>query len=140
MTWWATEGTRSRAATAIILLMGAFALCTFASYVTAVRPSRSDQVGIKMDAERFRSLRESLPAREVVGYLSDVTAGMEGTRAYYLTQYYVAPVVVARDPAHELVIANFASPAAVAAAAAADDLTVWRNFSNGVALLRRGSP
>ena len=47
------------------------------------------------------------------------------------------PVVVARDPGHELVIANFASPGAMAAAAAADNLTVMRDFGEGVALMRR---
>ncbi len=92
-----------------------------------------------MDAKRFRSLREELPGRGVVGYLSDTTEGLEGTRVYYLTQYYVAPVVVARDPAHELVIANFASRDAVAAAAASHNLAVVRDFGNGVALLRRVS-
>jgi hypothetical protein len=131
---------RGRAGIAIILLMGAFALCTFASYTMVLLRGHGNSVAIEMDANRFRSLREELPARGVVGYLSDTTEGLEGTRVYYLTQYYLAPVVVARDPAYELVIANFASPAAVAAAATAHDLTVVRDFRNGVALLRRVSP
>jgi hypothetical protein len=130
---------RARGGIAIILLMGVLALLTFASYAAVVVRGGGDATGIAMDANRFRSLREDLPARGVVGYLSDNTGGMEDTRAYYLTQYYLAPVVVARDLAHELVIANFASPAAVAAAAAASDLTVMRDFGNGVALLRRAS-
>jgi hypothetical protein len=130
---------RARAGIAIILLMGVFALLTFASYAAVILRGGGTADGIAMDANRFRSLREALPARAVVGYLSDNTEAMEGARAYYLTQYYLAPVVVARDPAHELVIANFASPAAVAAATTAHDLTVTRDFGNGVALLRRAS-
>ena len=124
----------------IILVMGLLALLTFASYAAVVLRGGGNPATIGMDANRFRSLREALPARGVVGYLSDTTAGMEGAKAYYLTQYYLAPVVVAQDPAHELVIANFASPAAVAAAAAAHDFTVIRDFGNGVGLLQRVSP
>jgi hypothetical protein len=132
--------TRSRAGIAIILLMGAFALLTLASYASVVVRTRGGSGAINMDAERFSVLRRNLPARGMVGYLSDTVGEMESARAYYLTQYYVAPVVVARDPAHEFVIANFASPLSIAAAAAAHDLTVARDFSNGVALLRRRSP
>jgi hypothetical protein len=140
---------RARTGIAIILLMGVFAIFTLASYVAVVLRGGGNPAGIDMDANRFRSLREELPARGVVGYLSDSNLdktildktgeGLEGTRVYYLTQYYLAPVVVARDPAHDLVIANFASPAAVAAAAATHNLTVMRDFGNGVALLRRVS-
>jgi hypothetical protein len=131
--------TRSAMSVATILFMGAFALLTFASYAAVVLRGGSSAAGIEMDAKRFRNLREALPARGVVGYLSDTTEGLEGSRAYYLTQYYLAPVVVARDPAHEPVIANFASPAVVGAAAVAEDLTVARDFGNGLALLRRVS-
>ena len=130
---------RARAGVAIIMLMGALALCTFAGYAAVVLRGGANSAGIDMDANRFRHLREDLPARGVVGYLSDITEGQEGARVYYLTQYYLAPVVVARDPAHELVIANFSSPAAVGAAAAAHNCTVVRDFRNGVALLRRVS-
>ena len=131
--------TRSAMGIAIILLMGVFALLTFTAYVAVVVRGGGNSGRIDMNANRFRSLREDLPARGVVGYLSDSPEGIEGTRAYYLTQYYLAPVVVAQDPAHELVIANFSSPAAVGAAAAAHHLAVMRDFANGVALLHRVS-
>ena len=128
---------RARASVAIILLMGMLALCTFAGYAAAVMRGSGNSARVDMDATRFQNLRKELPARGVVGYLSDITEGLEGTRGYYLTQYYVAPVVVARDSGHELVIANFASRDAVAAAAEAHNLAVVRDFRNGVALLRR---
>lgn len=134
------SGARARVGIAIMLLMGVFALLTFASYAAVVLRGGGNPRGIAMDANRFRGLREILPARGVVGYLSDTTEGLEGSRIYYLTQYYVAPVVVARDPAHDLVIANFASTAAMATVAAAHELTLVRDFGNGLALLRRVSP
>jgi hypothetical protein len=102
------------------------------------RPGGTD--AIAMDASRFRGLRESLPRRGVVGYLSDVSGKLESDKAYYLTQYYLAPVVVAPDAAHEIVVANFASRPAMTAAAVGHGLVVERDYSNGVALLCRRSP
>ena len=72
-----------------------------------------------------------------VGYLSDIAPEQESVRKYYLTQYFLAPVVVAPDTKRELVVANFESPSAIAALASANGLTVQRDFQNGVALLRR---
>ncbi len=133
------SGVGARAGIAVILLMGVLALCTLAGYAAAVVRGPGNSARIDMDANRFRKLREELPARGVVGYLSDTTEGLEGTRAYYLTQYYLAPVVVARDAEYELVVANFAFRDALATAAGSHGLAVARDFGNGVALLRRVS-
>jgi hypothetical protein len=84
-------------------------------------------------------LRAVLPKSGVVGYMSDARGSMESTRSYYLAQYALAPVVVAQDANHELVVGNCASALAVARLAAASGLTVVEDFNNGVALLRRGS-
>jgi hypothetical protein len=129
--------TRPRAGIAIILLMGGLALCTLTSYALILARSPAGRSDIDMNAERFGALREMLPARGVVGYLSDASAGFEDTKAYYLTEYYLAPVVVARGDTHELVVANFRSRSEIAAAAEAHGLAIERDFSNGVGLLRR---
>ncbi len=73
--WRRLQLTRPAMSVAIILLMGAFALLTVASYVAVVVRGGGNSSGIDMDANRFRSLRENLPARGVVaGYnLSDTT-------------------------------------------------------------------
>jgi hypothetical protein len=136
---------RALAGIAIILLMCAFAICTMASYYSLVSRKVLDSGPITMDEERFTGIRAILPPRGTVGYLSDSgsvntgdTSGSgQTTRAYYLTEYFLAPVVVAPDTAHDLVVANFASRSAVATLAAANGLTVERDFLNGVALLRR---
>jgi hypothetical protein len=90
-----------------------------------------------VDEQRFASLRAVLPPRGIVGYLSDTGGNQDSLRRYYLTQYSLAPVVVAPDANRELVIANFSSPSAIATLADAQGLSVEKDFGNGVALLKR---
>lgn len=130
---------REQAGIAIILFMSALAVCTLASY-SLINRDTLDPGAIFMDEDRFTGIRKILPPRGTVGYLSDTGGRQENPKAYFLTQYFLAPVVVAPDTAHELVIANFASRSSIAILAASHGLTVEKNFSNGVALLRRASP
>ena len=132
---------RTQAGIAIIAVTGLLALVTHGSYYALLSHTSAEPPnGIKMNEERFRGIRALLPQRAIVGYLSDTNNSEETGRAYFLTQYYLAPVVVAADTAHELVIANCRSRSAIAALAAANDLTVERDFSNGVALLHKRLP
>jgi hypothetical protein len=134
---------RAQAGIAIILLMSALAVCTIASYYSLVRGDAKgdtpDPGGIVMDEDRFTGIRAVLPPRGTVGYLSDTGGRQENPKAYFLTQYFLAPVVIAPDTAHELVVANFASSSAIANLAASHGLGIEKDFSNGVALLRRRS-
>jgi hypothetical protein len=91
-----------------------------------------------MNEDRFTGIRAILPPRGTIGYLSDTAGQAESTRDYYLTQYFLAPTVIAPDTVHEFVVANFISGSSITAVALSRGLTVERDFSNGVALLRRG--
>jgi hypothetical protein len=128
---------RARAGIAIILLMSALAVCTLASYYAVASRDTQIPAGIVMDEDRFTGIRAMLPPRGTVGYLSDAGGRQENPKAYFLTQYFLAPVVIAPDTAHELVVANFASGSAIATLAASHGLSIEKDFSNGVALLRR---
>lgn len=130
---------RARAAITVILIMSALAIYTLAVYCPLVGPDTGESGGIVMDETRFAALRTVLPSRGTVGYLSDTGGRQKAPRDYYLTQYFLAPVVVAPDIAHDLVVANFASPTAIAAIAASRGFRIEKTFSNGVALLRRES-
>jgi hypothetical protein len=130
---------RTRVGIAIILLMSALAVCTLASYYAVASRNIPAPREIVMDEGRFADIRAILPARGTVGYLSDTGRRQENSKDYFLTQYFLAPVVIAPDTAHELVVANFASRAAIATLAASHGLCIEKDFSNGVALLRRQS-
>jgi hypothetical protein len=127
---------RAKAGIAVVLLMAALALGSLAGYWSVLPDAGSPDI-ITLDERRFTGLRAVLPRRGVIGFLSDIEGQRENRRAYYLTQYFLAPLVVAPDAKHELVVANFASRSAVAGIAAANGLTVVQDFENGVALLRR---
>ena len=83
---------------------------------------------------RYDEMRPFLPRRGVVGYLSDrMDAGAE----YYLTQYTLAPLVVARTPGHVVVVGNFFEPRAGPVLARQHGLVIVRDFGQGLLLLRR---
>lgn len=133
-------GWRARTAVSTILLMSALAVCTLASYSSRVKRDTWIPGGILMNEERFTGIRAILPPRGTVGYLGDTGGRRENAQAYYLTQYFLAPVVVAPDTAHDLVVANFASRSAMAAFAASNGFIVESDFLNGVAVLRKRWP
>ena len=130
---------RAKAGIAVMLLMAALAAGTFAGYRTALQQSLMEPDIVTRSEQRFHGLRAVLPKSGVVGYLSDARGPMEKTRSYYLAQYALAPVVIAQDTNHELVVGNCASALGVARLASASGLKVVRDFNNGVALLRRES-
>jgi hypothetical protein len=119
--------------------MAALSLCTLASFCSLFERNNFDAHGTPMDGARFKGMRTLLSARGTVGYLGDFGGEPENARAYYRTQYFLAPVVVAHDPAHDRVVANFAPGFPIARVASAHGLIVERDFANGAAILRRPS-
>jgi len=117
----------------LILFMALLALGTLAGYRSALKQNAGKADVIAWNIARFEDLRAVLPARGIVGYVSDA----DDTETYYLAQYCLAPVVVVRDVSRDLIVANAKSPAAIAKLAAANDLAVVRDFHDGVAVLRR---
>jgi hypothetical protein len=81
---------------------------------------------------RFQSLRDELPPRGVIGYVSDKqTAGhftsLEGMKEYFMTQYSLAPVIVVVGPEADLVVGNFpgAPPPSLPAGLEGRSFTAW---------------
>jgi len=70
----------------------------------------SDKVSIY--EKRFAALKKILPARGVMGYISNREIGVGGdeiqeSSRYLQTQYALAPLIVLRSPNQRLVIGNF---------------------------------
>jgi hypothetical protein len=124
---------RAKAGIGLVMLMAVLAMGTLVGYRSVLQK----QAVVVIDERRFAGLRTLLPTRGIVGYLSDSGGSQESVRRYYLTQYSLAPVVVAPDSNREMVVANFSSPSAIVRLADAQGLTVEKDFGNGVALLRR---
>jgi GT2 family glycosyltransferase len=92
---------------------------------------------------RFGQLREILPPRARVGYVTDrQPQGVEGDegprlafKRYLLTQYALLPAIVLPDDGAPLVVGNFSAANGVDSAATRD-LTLVRDFGDGVMLFR----
>ena len=89
---------------------------------------------------RLAELRGRLPARGVVGYVSDDREGAETPRSwrrFATTQYSLAPVILERTTAHELVVGVFDDPGAIPAVSAGGDLLPAEEFGEGVVLFKK---
>ncbi len=94
--------------------------------------------------ERFSALRAALPARAVVGYVTDRQAGErltapEALQEFFLTQFSLAPAIVVRGAIPSLSVGNFPDRDRRAMvqrlAELADSIYVIHDFGEGVLLL-----
>jgi len=98
---------------------------------------------------RFKDLKEMLPPRSVVGYVTDEELSDEtfhqlppdnsfrfrAVLHYHLTQYALAPIIVDNTLEHELVVGNFRTPHAMPPVRGH---VLLKDFGNGIMLFRRG--
>jgi hypothetical protein len=133
-------GYATRVRLAALLLLALTALLTNLTYLRenrSLEPTTAGHDDINIYERRFGALRESLPARGVVGYLSDEQEVNEATKKYYLTQYTLAPLIVVRDADRELVVGDFTHGGEGAPETVADRLRLVKDFGDGVALYAR---
>lgn len=134
--------TRTRAGLALLLLYAAVSDARW-SYRAVRGWVDSRQVDpITRDEHRFDGLRDSLPARGVIGYIGSAqpdTFTTEDFRRFLLAEYALAPRILVHDTVPELVIANFPADSAPALPPA-PSLRVVRDVGHGVWLLRKVAP
>ncbi len=87
--------------------------------------------------ERLSELKDILPPRGVVGYISNVESWGYWEARCVLTQYVLAPVVVERGAERELVIGNFDNPPELVDILREYHLTLVRDFGNGIMLFKK---
>jgi len=128
----------------LIVLFGIVSAARWARTAVASAAAGADEVTLY--EARIQVLRGALPAVEVVGYLTDaapvdlpLVESRERMRHYVLTQYSLAPVLVARDATPEFYVGNFRTPAGADTAAALGLVTV-RDFGDGLMLFRKPTP
>jgi hypothetical protein len=98
--------------------------------------------GISRDGDRFREIRQVLPAHGVVGYLSGAqpnTFTTEDFRRFLLAEYALAPLILIHDTTPDLIVGNF-PPDSVPSALPERGLRLVRDFGNGIWLVRRARP
>ena len=86
---------------------------------------------------RYRALKEALPRRGVIGYVSGAEEfGSEDFKRFLLTEYALAPLVLINDTTPDLIVGNF-HPDSVPSEPPTPDLQLVRDFGDGVWLLRK---
>lgn len=98
-----------------------------------------DPTGGGMAEARQIPLRTLLSPGEIVGYTSDVDDPRDpavGTGVYYMTQYALAPALVARETQRRLVVGNFHRPESAEVFLAKSNWVAVTNLGNGVVLFR----
>ena len=118
--------------TALTLLIASAFLTTVFHFIALRHGSRQRDHTVAAHDKRMAPLREALPRRGVVGYVTDVKgpAG-DPIKRYYLTQYALAPVIVAQFPTYDFVVGDFDDPAKATPPAG---YSLRKDFGNGVLL------
>ena len=88
--------------------------------------------------QRFELLRDALPKRGTVGYLSDAASWTGQQTHLLLAQFALAPLILVEGADQPLVVGEFSDPAAVAKGPDLK-LTVVRDLGDGLVLFARPS-
>jgi hypothetical protein len=95
-----------------------------------------DQVTIY--EKKFIELKAFLQDHLVVGYVSDYDANSdEDGMAYGMTQYVLAPIILVRGKKRNFIVGNFHSANPNIKAYEEENLSLYRDFGNGVILFQR---
>ncbi len=117
-------------------ILSLYTAMSFYGEQTDRNKASSDPFMIAAVEDRFAALKRAIPANTVVGYVSDVSQPAVLSAA----QYGLAPILVVDDAGREWVVGNFSKLLDYAEFGRARNLTVVKDFSNGVVLFRRAGP
>jgi len=102
------------------------------------RYKRKELDQITIYEKRFFELKEFLQNHLVVGYVSDYDDNSnEDGIAYSMTQYVLAPIILVRGIKRNFIVGNFQSAKPNINANKKKNLSLYRDFGNGVILFER---
>ena len=102
------------------------------------RYNRKEPDQITIYENRFIELKDFLQNHLVVGYISDYDDNSnEGGKAYSMTQYVLAPIILVRGIKRRFIIGNFQSAKPNAKAYEKENLSLIMDFGSGVTLFER---
>ena len=127
----------------IIFLFAAIIILSFQGNFKALqkgieRYHRKELDQITVYEKRFIELKEFLQNHLVAGYVSDYDDNSnEDGIAYTMAQYVLAPIILVRGMKRNLIIGNFNSAKPDIKAYQKENLSLIRDFGNGVILFER---
>ena len=128
--------------------IGCFLLLAFAytssiillkrSIAGEIKPSFNEEISRLVN--KLDGVEAGLPARGVIGYIDDdenVLTSVEAARAFILTQYILAPLIVVRDTDRDFVLGNFSGREIGLKIAEKNGLNCIRDFGSGLMILKK---
>ncbi len=88
--------------------------------------------------DRIVGLKHSLPPRGTIGYFNDSEPDSINWEEYWLTQYALSPLIVAKNIDNEWVVGILHSSGLAGNRYEDLGLLLIRDYGNGIVLLRRG--
>ena len=102
------------------------------------RYKRKELDQITIYEKKFTELKEVLQNHLTVGYVSDYDdKSNEDGIAYGMTQYVLAPIILVRGIKRNFIVGNFHSTKPNIKAYEKENLSLYRDFGNGVILFER---
>jgi hypothetical protein len=122
--------------TAIILLSFHYNFKALQKGIQRFRRGEPDQITIYEN--RFLALKAMLENHSVVGYVSDYDNNSdEDGIAFSMTQYVLAPILLARGKKRDFIVGNFHRAKPNVKAIEIENLSMYKDFGNGVILFKR---
>jgi hypothetical protein len=125
----------ARVAALIVLIVSAL-LSNLAHLKHLSRDDPAPDVLMLQRDQRFERLKDALPKRGTVGYLSDAPTWADREEHLMRAQFALAPLILVSGAEHALVVAELSDPAA-AAKGRDPALTVVRDLGDGLILFAR---
>jgi len=117
----------------MLLLFVSDLYCVFSQDLFNVPAIYSDQVSVYQ--KRFESLKQALPRRALLGYIGH--RDPQARKRYYLTQYALAPLVVANTDTLPVIVGDFPDLDSARLSRKNNGLVLVQEFGNGVQLFQR---
>ena len=128
----------AKAAVAVAALLSLWGSFEYSGLESAYQQQFRDPYQIAAQFSRLDSVQSAIPEKAILGYLTDAAPGsVVGDAMFNGAQFVLAPRVMQKGAAFDLVLGNFTKPGDFAALGRAQGLRLERDFGNGVVLFRR---
>jgi hypothetical protein len=127
----------------VLFLFSAIIIFSFHNNLQALqkgieRYKRKELDQVTIYEKKFIELKAFLQDHMVVGYVSDYDDNSdEDGMAYGMTQYVLAPIILVRGKKRNFIVGNFHGANPNIKAYEEENLSLYRDFGNGVILFQR---
>jgi hypothetical protein len=128
----------AKAAVTLAALLSLWGSFEYSGLESAYQQQFRDPYQVAAQFPRFESVQSAIPEKAILGYLTDAVPGsVVGDAMFNGAQFVLAPRVLQKSTALDLVLGNFTKPADFAALGHSQGLRLERDFGNGVVLFRK---